>query len=66
MAQTKEGGRKQSQTIRQKYGQDFWAKAGAIGGKKKVPKGFAMFTPEKRSEAGRKGGSRSRRGSRVY
>lgn len=42
MGNTKAGGRKVSATIRAKYGDDFWQKAGAQGGLAKCKKkGFA-------------------------
>lgn len=56
MAGTREGGLKASVVIREKYGLDYWQKIGKEGGLKKVKKGFAMMTPEKRREAGMKGG----------
>lgn len=40
---------------------DFYKRIGAIGGKAKVPKGFALMTAEQRSAAGRAGGTKSRR-----
>lgn len=39
----------------------FYRDIGSIGGKAKVPKGFALMTPEQRSAAGKKGGSVRRR-----
>ena len=64
MSGTVEGSRKATDVIREKYGVDFFAKIGAKGGstKTKTPKGFAAMTPEKRAEAGRKGGSQSPKG----
>ena len=41
---------------------DFYRRIAAIGGKAKVPKGFAKMDPKKRAEAGRKGGKVLRRG----
>lgn len=43
---------------------DFYKRIGALGGKKKVPKGFALMDVKKRSEAGRRGGSNGRRGKK--
>lgn len=41
---------------------DFYRRIGAIGGKRTgIKKGFALLTPEQRSAAGRKGGTKSRR-----
>ena len=61
MAGTKEGGLKSKESNIFYNGPDFYKKIGALGGKKKVPKGFAMMTPEQRSAAGKKGGTISRR-----
>lgn len=61
MAGTKAGGAKAAETNKIKYGADFYQKVGAIGGKAKVPKGFAMMSPEKLRQAGIKGGKKSRR-----
>jgi len=48
-------------TTKARHGEDFYSKIGAIGGSKKVPKGFAVDR-ELASQAGRKGGLKSRRG----
>ncbi len=61
MAGTPEGGKKASNKIKSKYGEDFFAKIGSRGGKAKVPKGFAKMPLEKRIAAGRKGGKKSKR-----
>lgn len=61
MAGTVEGGAKAATTNKSKYGQNFYSLIGRTGGKKKVPKGFSMMTPEQRSQAGRKGGTISKR-----
>jgi general stress protein YciG len=46
---------------KQKYGEDFYQKIGAIGGRAKVKsKGFGSATPEQRKEWGRKGGLNKR------
>ena len=55
------GGRKASETNKKLYGDNFYKETGRLGGIKCVHKGFAMMTPEKRAEAGRKGGTISRR-----
>lgn len=60
MAGNKWGGRKATQTNLKKD-PDHYAKIGRIGGSAKVPKGFAVMDKEKVSEAGRKGGTISRR-----
>jgi len=48
------------ETTKQRYGKDFYSKIGAIGGKKKVPKGFAVNI-ELARQAGRRGGKISKR-----
>ena len=62
MAGTKAGGTKASQTVKERYGKDFFAKIGAIGGaaKNTKPKGFAA-NPKLARIAGRKGGKVSKR-----
>jgi hypothetical protein len=57
--QTQEGAIKQRKTIIEKYGEGYFARIGAMGGSKKVPKGFALSG--KAAAAGRKGGLISRR-----
>ncbi len=60
--QTKEGQLKAVKTMRNRYGEGYWAEIGAIGGRVKgVKKGFAA-SPERARLAGIKGGSKSRRG----
>lgn len=61
VAGTKEGGAKVAATNKEKHGADYYKKIGAMGGAKKVAKGFACMSPEKRSAAGAKGGRISRR-----
>lgn len=71
MAGTTQGGINAAQTNRKKhdkeykklYGMTFYQYIGSLGGKTPTltPKGFAAMSPEKRSEAGRRGGQRSRR-----
>lgn len=61
MAGTIEGGRKASETNKKRYGKDFYKRIAAIGGKAKVPKGFALMDREKVVQAGAKGGTISRR-----
>lgn len=57
-----EGGLKAAQKNKEKYGNDYYARIGAIGGKKPHPnKGFGSMEPERRIEVGRKGGTISRR-----
>lgn len=62
MAGTVTGGQRAAATNKKLYGEDFFRSIGSLGGRKSgIPKGFALMDPEKRKEAGRKGGSRSRR-----
>ncbi len=60
MAGTAEGGIKASIVNKEKYGADFYRNIGAKGGSAQVPKGFAS-NRKLASEAGRKGGTISRR-----
>lgn len=64
MAGTIAGGRKAAATNKKYHGEDFFKRIGSLGGKKKVPKGFALMPIEKRREAGRKGGAVSKPGTR--
>ena len=61
-----EGGRQAAATNIKRYGRDFYTRLGKMGGKAphSKPRGFAAH-PELASEAGRLGGSRSRRGSQT-
>lgn len=63
MAGTKAGGLAAAKRNKEKYGPDFYKNIGKMGGsaEKTRPSGFAAMSPEKRSAAGRKGGSTSRR-----
>lgn len=61
MAGTKLGGAKASETNKRLYGADFYQRIGQEGGVKRVPKGFALMDRAKVQEAGRKGGTRSKR-----
>lgn len=65
MAGTKAGAKKASETMKKKYGSNWYCKIGSIGGKAHVDKGFACMPFEKRSEAGRKGGLKSKRGKKY-
>lgn len=60
MAGTHDGGLKTRETNYERHGRDHYRKIGAIGGKKRVPKGFAMDI-ERARLAGMKGGRISRR-----
>ena len=68
MAGTKSGSLKRKQTILDRYGVNedgksvALSKYGTKGGKRKVKKGFAKMSEEKRREAGKLGGTKSRRG----
>jgi general stress protein YciG len=61
MSGVREGGLKAVQTNKKKYGEDFYVKIGKLGGIKSRGGGFASNI-ELAREAGRKGGSASRRG----
>jgi general stress protein YciG len=60
MSGTKEGGLRAAQTNLDKYGKDFYANIGAMGGKAGTTGGF-YANRELAKEAGRKGGLISRR-----
>ncbi len=62
MAGTREGGLKAAAANKAQHGADFYQRIGSKGGKSPTltPKGFAAVSPEKRREAGRKGGSRDK------
>jgi general stress protein YciG len=60
MAGTSNGGKKAAQTNKKRHGANFYAKIGAIGGKKGTTGGFAA-NRELARMAGRKGGLKSRR-----
>lgn len=70
MAGTKEGGAKAAATNKKKYGEDFYEKIGAEGGKKGNTGGFASDVVGKDGLTGRqrasivgvKGGTKSRKG----
>lgn len=60
MAGTREGGAKAAKTNKKRYGKEFYAQIGAMGGKKGKTGGFYANRDLAR-EAGRKGGKISRR-----
>lgn len=62
MAGTKLGGQKAAATNKSKYGKDFYARIGAMGGKLGRTGGF-YANRELAREAGRRGGRISRRGA---
>lgn len=64
MAGTKLGGQLAAATNKAKYGPDFYAKIGAVGGKRGHTGGFYANRDLAR-EAGRKGGKISKRGHRF-
>lgn len=64
MAGTKTGGKAAAQTNKAKYGPDFYARIGAIGGRKGTTGGFAA-NRELARIAGRKGGRVSRRSKKT-
>lgn len=64
MAGTKKGGVAAASTNKKKYGPDFYAKIGAMGGKKGRTGGF-FANRDLAREAGRKGGRISRRTKKV-
>jgi general stress protein YciG len=61
MAGTKEGGKKAAITNKKKYGDNFYAEMGRIGGRNGHTGGFAS-NPELAKIAGRIGGKKSKRG----
>lgn len=61
MAGTLEGGKNAAMTNKLRHGENFYKLIGSIGGKAKVPKGFAL-DPERAKRAGSIGGKKSKRG----
>lgn len=61
MSGTLQGGKKAAATNKNRYGSDWYAKIGRMGGKNGHTGGFASMTPEKIKAAGRKGGLTSSR-----
>lgn len=64
MAGTPKGGAAAAETNKKKYGPDFYARIGAMGGKKGTTGGF-FANRDLAREAGRKGGRISRRTKSV-
>lgn len=64
MAGTKTGGRAAAKTNKTKYGPDFYARIGAVGGKKGHTGGF-FKNRELARVAGARGGRVSRRGKKT-
>lgn len=65
MAGTKAGGLKAAATNKARYGKDWYANIGRVGGQNGHTGGFAA-NPELAKEAGRKGGAISKRGPAKY
>lgn len=68
MSGTTEGGKAAAQTNKERYGKDFYAKIGAKSNESwerngRKPRGFSAVSREQRAEWGRKGGSKSKRGT---
>ena len=63
MSGNKTGGKLAAETNKKRHGEDFYKNIGSLGGKTPTltPKGFAAMSLEKRQEAGRKGGLKSKR-----
>lgn len=64
MVGTKAGGKKAAKTTIKRHGKDFYERIGRLGGKNGHTGGFAA-NHELAREAGRKGGSISRRGKAI-
>lgn len=64
MSGTKQGGKAAANTNKTKYGSDFYAKIGSMGGKKGRTGGF-FANRELARVAGAKGGRISRRGKKT-
>jgi hypothetical protein len=64
MAGTSNGGKAAADTNKKKYGSDFYARIGAMGGKKGTTGGF-FANRDLARQAGAKGGRISRRGKKV-
>lgn len=64
MAGTVQGGKSAAATNKSKYGKDFYARIGAMGGKKGTTGGFAA-NRELARVAGAKGGRISRRSKKA-
>lgn len=58
MAGSKKAGRQTAETNKSKYGEEYYATIGAIGGsaEAKKPKGLAALSPERRREIAAQGG----------
>lgn len=63
MGGTKSGGKLAAKTVKERFGEDFYRKIGAMGGKKSKKGGFAWLAindREKLIELSAKGGSRKK------
>lgn len=63
MSGTLEGGKKAAKTNKERYGKDFYAHIGQMGGRNGHTGGFSDI--ENAKDAGAKGGRRSRRGYQL-
>lgn len=68
MAGSKAGGKRAAQTIKERYGEDFYQRIGKLSNASwekngRMPRGFAA-NPELASVAGRRGGLKSRKGEK--
>ena len=68
MAGSKAGGKRAAQTIKERYGEDFYQRIGKLSNASwekngHMPRGFAA-NPELARSAGRKGGLKSRKGEK--
>ena len=61
MTGTRIGALKAKKKMMERFGEDWYSKIGKLGGQAMVPKGFAL-NPQLAAEAGKKGGTISRRG----
>lgn len=64
MSGTLDGGRRASETNKKKYGEDWYKRIGAVGGRASTTGGFAA-NPELARIAGAKGGKKSKRGPNI-
>ncbi len=70
MAGTKTGGKAAAQTVKARYGDDWYTHIGRLGARAAIangkPRGFAAMDPEKVRAAGSKGGRKSTREKEAY
>lgn len=65
MSGTKEGAKRAAATMKAKYGENYYSEMGKIGGKARIPKGYALMSKDKHREASAKGGRISRRVKKI-